>query len=97
MLVLCSVAYSVALYHGFILAFILGFMSLMLQAAPCEPASASVVESREPAAASRLIGTILGHLAFGTAAQGGRSPPGHYSALFFALYMLYTPLAAARS
>ena len=24
--------------------------------------------------------------------HGGRSTPGHYSALFFALYMLYTPL-----
>ena len=73
------------LYHGFILAFMLGFMSLMLQGAPCEPASASVVESREPAAAIRLIGTILGHLAGGAAAQGGRSPPGYYSALFYAL------------
>ena len=65
--------YIVAFDHGFILAFMLGFMSLMLQAAPCEPASASVVESREPATASRLIGTILGHFAGGVAAPPG--PP----------------------
>ena len=28
--------YIEALYHGFILSFILGFMSLVFQAAPCE-------------------------------------------------------------
>ena len=28
--------YTEALYHGFILGFILGFMSLVFQAAPCE-------------------------------------------------------------
>ena len=40
MLVLYAMAlcclYIEALYHGFTLGFILGFMSLMLQAAPCE-------------------------------------------------------------
>ena len=33
---LYSGLYTMALYHGFILSFILGFMSLVFQAAPCE-------------------------------------------------------------
>ena len=64
--------YTEALYHGFILGFILGFTSLGRGVSIASVASSAV-----------LVQGVV---------QGGRSTPGHHSALFFALYMLYTPL-----
>ena len=97
---LYSGLYTEGLYHGFILGFILGFMSLGRGVSVASVASGAVLatagahrgatpqlgNSGSIRTLSCYRNSILGVV------QGGRSTPGHYSALFFALYMLYTPL-----
>ena len=97
---LYSGLYTEGLYHGFILGFILGFMSLGRGVSVASVASGAVLAT---AGAHRGATPQLGNSgsiqklychrnSILGVVQGGRSTPGHYSALFFALYMLYTPL-----
>ena len=93
-------AFFLALYHGFILGFILGFMSLGRGVSVASVASGAVLAT---AGAHRGATPQLGNSgsirklychrnSILGVVQGGRSIPGHYSALFCALHMLYTPL-----
>ena len=97
---LYSGLYTEGLYYGFILGFILGFMSLGRGVSVASVASGAVLAT---AGAHRGATPQLGNSgsirklychrnSILGVVQGGRSTPGHYSALFFALYMLYTPL-----
>ena len=97
---LYSGLYTEGLYHGFILGFILGFMSLGRGVSVASVASGAVLAT---AGAHRGATPQLGNSgsirklychrnSILGVVQGGRSTPGYYSALFFALYMLYTPL-----
>ena len=94
---LYSGLYTEGLYYGFILGFILGFMSLgrgVSVASGAVLATAGAHRGATPqlgnSGSIRKLychrNSILGVV------QGGRSIPGHYSELFFALYLLYTPL-----
>ena len=100
---LYSGLYTEGLYYGFILGFILGFMSLgrgVSVASGAVLATAGAHRGATPQLGNsgsirkKLFchrNSVLGVV------QGGRSTPGHYSALFFALYMLHTPLRVCLS